>query len=316
MSVLIIGGTGFIGASLARRLAGAGETVVCMDTSLDPWHLRETATRVKLVRGDISQFDEVAAAILENRVNQVVCLAYVLSAASETALHLGVRVNVLGMDNVFEAARLMGVRKVLYASSVAYHGANPSPEASTITEETPARPLGAYGWQKQFNEVMAARYAKAHGMTMVAVRPPVVFGPGRRLGQIAQAQMINEAALGRPVRVPARPKARAALVYVDDVAELFFLLATAPSIRHAAYLTGGEVVSYERLADIVRELIPSAEISFDPVATSTGYGLSYDYDHTRAREEFGYRLPSLAERVRDSINATRTIAGLPDLAPS
>ena len=103
------------------------------------------------------------------------------------------------------------------------------------------------------------------------------------------------------------------MVYIDDVAELFFLLAKAPSIRHAAYLTGGEVVSYEGLADIVREFIPSAEITFEAVATSTGYGLSYDYDHTRAREEFGHALPPLAERVRDSINATRAIAGLDTL---
>lgn len=311
MPTLIIGGAGFIGASLARKLVAAGERVVCMDTNLDPWHLQETASRVTLVRGDISHFDEIAGAVAEHRIDQIACLAYVLAAASEVHLHLGVRVNVLGMNNVFEAARLAGVSKVLYASSVAYHGANPSPNASRIAEDSPARPLGVYGWQKQFNEYMAARYAQAHGMTMVAVRPAVVIGPGRRLGHIGHAQMINESALGRPVRIAAAPEARAALVHVDDVAELFFALARARIIRHAAYHTGAEGVSYAGLADLVRRFIPAADIAFDPPAPRPpdyGYGLSYHYDHALAREEFGYRLPPLAERVRETIDAMRRMA--------
>ncbi|MDA0240116.1 MAG: NAD(P)-dependent oxidoreductase [Proteobacteria bacterium] len=317
MPILVIGGAGFIGASLVRKLVAAGRGVVCLDANPDPWFLGEALAQVTLVRGDMAYFDELAAVIAEHRIDQVICVAYMLAGASEAALHAGVRVNVMGLDNVFKAARLAAIKLVLFASSVTYHGTNPSPEVTRITEESPAKPLGAYGWQKQFNEVMAARYAAQFGMTIVAVRPPIVFGPGRRQGHIGQAQLINEPAVGNPVQLAANPDAKAAMVYVDDVAELFFKLAMVPEIKHAAYLTGGYVVSYAELATLVRRFVPAAEITFASPpqrGPDYAYGLSFDYDHSRARAEFGYDLPALADRVRDSINGSRSMHGLPPVS--
>ena len=203
MSILVIGGAGFIGASLVRKLVAARQDVVCMDTNIDPWHLGAVGAQIEVVRGDMVHFDELAATIVVHRVDQIICVAYMLAGASEAALHAGVRVNVLGLDNVFEAARLAGIKRVLFASSVTYHGTNPSPSPVRITEDSPANPLGAYGWQKQFNEAMAARYASQFGMTIAAVRPPIVFGPGRRQGHIGHAQLINEPALGNQIRLAA-----------------------------------------------------------------------------------------------------------------
>ncbi|MBM3511117.1 MAG: NAD(P)-dependent oxidoreductase [Alphaproteobacteria bacterium] len=310
MTTLIIGGTGFIGASLARKLIAAGEAVVCMDATLDPWHLRDTAAKVALVQGDVAQFDDVARAIAERQADRVVNLAYILSAESENALHRAVRVNLLGMDNVFEAARLAGIKRVVYASSVAFHGANPSPQPTRIDEDSPAQPLGVYGRHKQMNEAMAERYAARYGVDVVAVRPPVVFGPGRRLGQIAHAEMINQPALGHPYRMAASAEARVALIHVDDVAELFFRLVTAGRVRHAAYHTGGHLVSNGELAEIVRRLIPEAAIAFDPPAAPPAhFGLSFVYDHARAQAEFGYAPAPLALRVHETIAATRAAFG-------
>jgi nucleoside-diphosphate-sugar epimerase len=310
MTTLIIGGTGFIGASLARKLIAAGDAVVCMDAVLDPWHLRDAAAKVALVQGDVAQFDDVARAIAEHKADRVVNLAYVLSAESEVALHRAVRVNLLGMDNVFEAARLAGIERVVYASSVAYHGANPGPQPTRIDEDSPAQPLGIYGRHKQMNEAMAKRYAARYGLQAVAVRPPVVFGPGRRLGQITHAEMVNRPALGHPYRMPAAADAKVALIHVDDVAELFFKLVTAGRVRHAAYHTGGHLVSNGELAEIVRRLIPTAAIAFDPPAAPPAhFGLSFSYDHARAQAEFGYAPAPLVERVRETIAATRAALG-------
>ena len=316
MSILIVGGAGFIGASLARKLVSAGRDVVCLDTNLDPWHLGDTAAQVQLIQGYMAHLDEIASVIADQDVDQVICVAYMLAGASETNLHAGVRVNVLGPDNVFEAACLGGIKRVLFASSVTYHGTNPDPTVTRIDENAPANPLGAYGWQKQFNEAMAVRYADQFGMTISAVRPAIVFGPGRRLGHVGHAQLINEPALGNPIRLAADPEAKAAVVHVDDVAELFFRLATAQTINHAAYLTGGHVVSYSDLAGLVRQFVPTAEISFDPPpdrGPDYGYGLSFDYDHSRAKAEFGYTLPPLADRVLDGINGSRAMQGLAPL---
>ena len=140
---------------------------------------------------------------------------------------------------------------------------------------------------------------------------------GGRQGHIGHAQLINEPALGNPIRLAADPAAHAAIVHVDDVAELFFKLATADQITHAAYLAGGHVVGYEELAGIVRKFVPAADITFEAPperGAEYGFGLSFDYDHGRAKAEFGYNLPPLADRVLDSMNGTRAMSDLPQLA--
>ena len=110
-----------------------------------------------MVRGDMVHFDELAAAIAAHRVDQIICVAYMLAGASEAALHAGVRVNVLGLDNVFEAARLAGIKRVLFASSVTYHGTNLSPSPVRITKIRPltrsARTAGRNNSMKPWRRV-------------------------------------------------------------------------------------------------------------------------------------------------------------------
>ena len=65
--------------------------------------------------------DDVAEAMLEARPDRILNLAYLLGAGEDDP-HLAVRLNVLGMDNCFEAARLCGIRRVVYASSLAVYG--------------------------------------------------------------------------------------------------------------------------------------------------------------------------------------------------
>ena len=75
---------------------------------------------MKLVRGDVTQFDDVMAAMSSARPERVINLSYMLG--SEHAPHVALKLNILGMDNCFEAARLCGVKHVVYASSLAVNG--------------------------------------------------------------------------------------------------------------------------------------------------------------------------------------------------
>ncbi len=308
MTVLVIGGTGFIGSRIVRRLVQAGQEPVCFDSSPNTFRLDDLAGRYRFVQGDITHVDDIIAAITENGVDQVINMAYVLR--TDAPPQEAVRIDVMGMNNAFEAARLTGVRRVLYASSIARHGPQRAyGDQTVVSEDDPGYPNSLYGWAKQFNEVVAGQYAERYGMSMAAVRPAYVWGAApRRFGPVGASHMVADAALGKPVTVRSDPNVPFLLVHVEDVAEIFFRLSQAPSIRYPAYLSGGQVATFQEIADITREFIPDADIGFDP-EDGRVYDLIRLVDPERVKTELGFEHPPLAQRVLDTITFERRLAG-------
>ena len=120
MSVFVIGGTGFIGYRLVRLLAARGYAVTSMDINPGAHSFADLGPKVSSVRGDAGQFDDVMAAMAAAKPERVVNLAYLIG--SRHPPHVAMRLNVLGMDNCLEAARLLGVKHTVYAGSFAVNG--------------------------------------------------------------------------------------------------------------------------------------------------------------------------------------------------
>ena len=72
-----------------------------------------------MVRGDITEIEDIIGAIIDHGADMVINMAYVFGSDPDPAPQESVRVNVMGMNNAFEAARLTGVGRVLFASSIA-----------------------------------------------------------------------------------------------------------------------------------------------------------------------------------------------------
>src|SRR4029077_7157099 len=106
MTTFIAGGTGFIGRRLVPLLAQRDEEIVCMDINPQTADFGHLGRQVKVLRGDVSQFDDVMAAMTAPRRQRAINLAYWLG--SEPPPRVAFKLNILGMDNVFEAARLVG----------------------------------------------------------------------------------------------------------------------------------------------------------------------------------------------------------------
>src|SRR5438067_1531093 len=104
-----------------RRLVDRGHEVACVDVNPRAPALAELAGRIRVSGGDVTLMDDVVQAMLETKPDRVLNLAYLLGSGEEDP-HFGVRLNILGMDNCFEAARLCGIRRVIYASSLAVFG--------------------------------------------------------------------------------------------------------------------------------------------------------------------------------------------------
>jgi nucleoside-diphosphate-sugar epimerase len=306
MPTLVIGGTGFIGPRLIRRLVAAGETVVCMD--INPGTFNDLTDRVTGIRGDVTQFEDVMHAILETKPDRVINLAYGIGAG-EGNPHQVFRLDVLGMDNCFEAARLGGVKRIVYASSIAVSGQQSHFGERLATEDDPPHGTSQYAVHKIFNEFQARKYIKNYGMSITGVRPANVTGPDKVRGSTDHVQLITGAARGGVVHLPKKGLMRL-LIHVEDIAEVFSRVLLADAPQHEIYNSGGTPISLGELADLVREFLPDAKIAFAHEGGREESG-NYLVDNSRLRKEFGIEYPPLRTRVGEIINDVRRQEGLP-----
>jgi nucleoside-diphosphate-sugar epimerase len=107
MSILVIGGAGFIGRRMVPMLVAAGHDVTCADIDVAGASaaFARLGDKVKVVRGDVTQFDDVIGAVQESRAERLINLSYFIG---ELAPHVAFKLDIQGMDNCFEAARRCG----------------------------------------------------------------------------------------------------------------------------------------------------------------------------------------------------------------
>ncbi len=318
MKYLVTGGTGFIGWRVVKNLLSRKIPVVVADASLDP----VLCERLKQQGGDLVRFSEcdvsdsaaIGGVFADNSgITHAIHLAYLMSAEVEANPPLGVRVNVLGMVNMFEAAARHNLHRLLFTSSETVYGASQKVfGARPVTESDYCGPHDhyfTYGVMKILNEFMAEKYVSKHGLSIVCARPPVVFGHGRKRGAVLWAEsFISLPAIGQPVHLPFSSENRDCWIYVDDCAEQLVRLALKPRLNHFAYNSGGHSVSAAQLAEVIRSWLPDAQITFDQNAPGTP--LVDDLDGRRLIEEIGFAPRPLNEGVLAHINEARAAAQL------
>ena len=326
LTTLITGGTGLIGAALAGDLLRRGQRVVLFDAVPAEARLaglRRHAEALAVVRGDVQSLGELSEAVRAHRPHAIVHLAFVLGAEGNRAPERATRVNILGTVNVLEAARLLGVPRVLLASSIAVYGSDDQypPDALPLGEEAApfvCRSLPIYGGGKLHGEHLAQVYAEHHGLVTGGLRPSVVYGWGRSTGSSAfLGEVIDKPAVGEPARVPFGDAA-VSFVYVDDVAAQFAaLLEAEPAVfaRRRFFNTGGDTCTVRELAATVGRLVPGARIEVRSQGERDFGGLVTRVSDRAIQAATGYarRFTPIEVGVRAQLGVARTMAGLPPL---
>jgi UDP-glucose 4-epimerase len=324
MKFLVTGGTGFIGWRVARNILARGVPVVVADWNIDPSvRARLNAKRDGLatfVECDVSESRDLGR-IFEAHpdITHAIHLAYVMSAEVEADPPLGVRVNVLGMANMFESALKHDLQRLVFTSSETVYGASQRVYGDRAVTEadccSPSDHLFTYGVMKILNEFMAQKYVQRHGISIACARPPIVFGHGRKRGSLLWAEtFVSLPAIGEPVSLPFPAETRDCWVYVDDCAEQLVRLALKPKLAHFAYNSTACSVSAREFANLVRHWLPEADITFDESKPSTP--LVDELDGSRLIEEIDFTPQPLRASILAHINEARTAACLPALTPS
>lgn len=315
MSVLVTGGTGFIGSRVARNLLAKDEAVVCMDYVPNPLKFADLGeeSRLTVVQGDTTHMDDIIAAMREHGVRRVIHLAAVLPPTTEDEPRLAMRMNVMGATNVFEAAARQNLERVVFASSIAAYDDQEHYGDRPVNEDDEVRPYIIYGHTKVMNEVVARRYTERFGLDTRALRPASVFGYGRMTGRSAEvSRIICGAAIDGRYAATQSPKQTSSLVHVDDIVEMFVRLCLADKLERDTYVSGGTTASLEEIAALVVKHLPDAEISF-PDGVDLYPNLSKS-DGSRLARDIKYQFPDIEARILDTINETRRDHGMTAIA--
>ncbi|MEZ5817008.1 MAG: NAD(P)-dependent oxidoreductase [Hyphomicrobiaceae bacterium] len=309
MSILVIGGAGFIGRRMIPMLAAGGHHVTCMDIDVAgaTAAFAKLGDKVKVIRGDVTQFDDVSGAVQEARAERLINLSYFIG---ELAPHVAFKLDIQGMDNCFEAARRFGVKHTVFASSVAVSGQQSHFGERLVDETDERRGETQYAVNKIMNEWQAEDYRRAYGMTITCIRPANVTGPDKKFGSIDHVNCMCQPARGKAVSFP-HADAMRCVIHVEDMAEAFARVALSDKPKHTTYNSGGTSISMGELAGLVREFLPNAEITFKEQTGGRAISGNFMIDNRRLVEEFGLQYKPLRQRVKEVINDIRREEGLP-----
>lgn len=243
MRVLVTGGGGFLGAAIAKRLLERGDAVRTFSRGR---HAELDALDVDHVRGDIS--DPVAVKNAARGCDAVV----------HTAAKAGVwgsfdeyrRANVLGTANVLSACRAHGVGRLVYTSTPSVVHAGGDIEGGDESLPYAERPKSAYQATKIAAE-RAALGAARDGLSVVALRPHLIWGPG---DPHLVPRIVERARRGR-VALPGGGAHLIDTVYVDNAADAHVAAIDRVEARGAYFVTNGEP---RPLAEIVLAIVRAA----------------------------------------------------------
>lgn len=290
MAKLITGGTGYIGAELAHILVERGEEVVLFDVVINEYRIEDIKNKVKIVRGDVSNWSEVANVVKDNKITEIYHMGALLSLVSESNPWASFRVNIIGTYNVLEAARLFDVKKMMFTSSVGTYGLGIT---GVIDDLTIQRPTNLYGCGKLYCEGLGRWYMNKFGLDFRSIRYPSTCGPNVRTPGHWVPPMIQDAIMGRSHECiyasagdPGLP-----IIYVADAARAAHMVIEAPKekIKMVNYCVSGvpDAVSVNHLEAILKKRYPTTEINYK--ASVGGISVSVKrFDDSYARKEWGW----------------------------
>src|SRR3970282_1910864 len=165
--ILVTGGTGLVGAYAVGMLLERGERPVVFDVALNERLLSAVGVepnQITWIRGDMMDLPALIAAIRDNDCDRVIHRAAFLGEEVQRRPYSGVRLNFMGTINVFEAARLEKVGRVIFPSSGTVYLGSLGEGLDKIDESIPMNPPRVYAAAKASCEFMGRAYAKRDGL--------------------------------------------------------------------------------------------------------------------------------------------------------
>jgi len=308
--ILITGGTGFIGGFTTEALTSRGAEVIILGRRSP----EDVTNGVSFIQGDVTDPKLLNPVIQDNRIDTIVHLAGFGTTMVQSNPELGIRVNILGMSNVLEAAR-MAKLKVIFTSSIAVYGRHTPGDSTGAKEDGDVNPVTVYGAGKLLCEKMGLAYAQNYGVKFVALRVTAVYGftdlarrgvehptfsdHARRLIELPIA--------GQRVVVEKGGSLPCDFVYVKDVAQAISKSCEVDDAKHRIFNIGSGVVrTLKDFEDTIKQYQPDAVIRVGE-EPDRAYPFMGPVDISLAMEELHYKPTHFSECIQDYIEQTKAM---------
>lgn len=279
--VLILGGLGFIGSSLAHKLVEIGAQVTIYDACLDPYgwnfaNIEEISDEIEFIKGDIRDFD-----LLKQHVRDKDCIfhcaAQVGHVISMQDPFLDIDINCRGTVNLLEACRRFNNgAEIVYTGTRGQVG---EPEYLPVDENHPDSPTDIYGINKLAAEKYLSVYHEVHGIPFVSMRLNNIYGPRAQMkhGHYAVVNYLLALAMqGKTITVYGDGSQTRDFLYIDDAVDALILAAQKEEAIGEVFMVGSGVET--KFIDMVELVIQTV-----------GKGRYVNIPYPREREKIDIR---------------------------
>lgn len=167
MSVLVVGGAGYIGSVTVERLLAVDESVIVYD-NFSTGNRGAVSPYAILIEGDILNTRKLASIMRDHEIDTVMHFAAYIEVGESVANPLKYfDNNLVGAHSVMKAMIETNIRRFIFSSTAAVYG---MPETVPITEDAPVAPINPYGLSKLMIEQMLDWHGRAHGLNHVILR--------------------------------------------------------------------------------------------------------------------------------------------------
>jgi len=281
MKFLVTGGAGFIGSHIAEKLVEKGEVAVFDNMSIGKEY--NVPSGCKIIRGDIRNKDEINKAM--HGVDIVFHnAAFVSIRGSFERIFEDIEVNCIGTVNVLNAAIKSGVKKIIFASSMAVYG---EPQNIKVKETDTTVPISPYGLSKLRGEMYCKMFSEKYGIDYAILRYFNTYGtrqtPSPYVG--VMTTFINQALEKKPITIFDDGKQTRDFVWVNDVADAN-MLAAFPKNSGIYNVGSGKETSINDLADKIIEILGGKKIFLAKPEGEIGRICA---DITKAKENINFK---------------------------
>ena len=221
MRILVLGGGGFIGSAVIRKLLDRGHSVRIFQRSQDGSDVyKQYSNKIEWVIGEFANRKDV-----ENALNEIDTVIHLISTtlpkSSNEDMEFDIKSNVIPTLTLLEAMVFKSIPRIIFASSGGtVYGV---PQYIPIDEEHQTEPLVSYGITKLIIEKYMLLFQKLYGIRSIVLRVSNPYGEGQKMnsGQGVIAAFIRRALNKSPLEIWGDGNVTRDYIYVDDVADAF-----------------------------------------------------------------------------------------------